>query len=147
MVIVCRPMSASVQSACVAGMFYPADPAVLAAGVDKSIASAPAPRLEAKAVIAPHAGHVYSGDIAGAAYQLLAQRKGEIKRVILLGPNHRMPVRGIALSPADAWDTPLGPLPVDRASRDALARQAGVAVTPLPFVNEHSLEVHLPFIH
>lgn len=140
-------MSASVQSAGVAGMFYPADPAVLAAGVDKSIASAPAPWLEAKAVIAPHAGHVYSGDIAGAAYRLLSRRKGEIKRIVLLGPNHRMPVRGMALSPAAAWDTPFGQLAVDRPARDLLARAPGVAVAPEPFTGEHSLEVHLPFIH
>src|SRR5215467_5069577 len=147
MVIVCRPMSASVQSACVAGMFYPADPAVLAAGVDKSIASAPAPRLEAKAVIAPHAGHVYSGDIAGAAYRLLARRKGEIKRVVLLGPNHRVPLSGIAVSPADSWATPFGPLPVNREGRDLFAREPGVTVAAQPFALEHSVEVHLPFIH
>ncbi|MGY9105007.1 MAG: AmmeMemoRadiSam system protein B, partial [Alphaproteobacteria bacterium] len=100
-----------------------------------------------KAVIAPHAGHVYSGDVAGTAYNLLARRKGEIKRVVLLGPNHRMPVRGIALSPADSWQTPLGPLRVDKVARDLVARQPDVAVTPDPFVGEHSLEVHLPFIH
>src|SRR5215471_5882194 len=140
-------MNTSVQAASVAGLFYPGDPAQLAAGVDASLAKATLPRLSPKAVIAPHAGHVYSGDIASAAYRLLGQRKGEIKRVILLGPNHRMPMRGIALSPADAWDTPLGPLPVDRTARDMLARQPGVSVTPLPFANEHSLEVHLPFIH
>ena len=140
-------MSASPQAAGVAGMFYPANPAELAAGVDSSLAKAAPPALSPKAVIAPHAGHIYSGDIAGAAYHLLARRKNEIKRVILLGPNHRMPVRGMALSPADSWNTPFGPLPVDRAARDALARRQGVAVTPAPFLGEHSLEVHLPFIH
>jgi AmmeMemoRadiSam system protein B/AmmeMemoRadiSam system protein A len=140
-------MSASVQPAGVAGMFYPADAATLAAGVDASLVSAQPPPLIPKAVIAPHAGHVYSGDIAGTAYKLLSRRKGEVKRVILLGPNHRVPVRGMALSPATAWDTPLGPLPVDRASRDLLARTPDIAVTAEPFAGEHSLEVHLPFIH
>ncbi len=140
-------MTTTVQPAHVAGMFYSADPGALAAGVDASLAKAAPPALAPKAVIAPHAGHIYSGDIAGAAYALLARRKGEIKRVVLLGPNHRMPVQGIALSPADAWATPLGPIAVDTASRDALARQPGVTVTQAPFVNEHSLEVHLPFIH
>jgi AmmeMemoRadiSam system protein B/AmmeMemoRadiSam system protein A len=140
-------MSQSVQPASVAGAFYPADPAELAAGVDASLKRAVPPPLAPKAVIAPHAGHVYSGDIAASAYHLLAKRKGEIKRVILLGPNHRQPVRGMALSPADAWATPFGPLPVDRTARDLLARQPGVAVDAAPFVNEHSLEVHLPFIH
>ena len=139
-------MSASVQTAGVAGLFYPADPDELAQGVDASLAKAAAPEMAPKAVIAPHAGHVYSGDIAGAAYRLLSRRKGEIKRVVLLGPTHRMPVRGMALSPADAWGTPFGPVAVDRTARDALARQPGVTVAPEPFVGEHGLEVHLPFI-
>ena len=140
-------MSLSIQPADVAGKFYPADPAELAAGVDASLLKAAPPPLKPKAVIAPHAGHIYSGDIAASAYRLLATRKGEIKRVILLGPNHRVAVRGLALSPADAWATPFGPLAVDRTARDTLARQPGVTVSSAPFVNEHSLEVHLPFIH
>jgi AmmeMemoRadiSam system protein B/AmmeMemoRadiSam system protein A len=139
-------MNAFVQPAAVAGLFYPAEPHTLAAGVDASLSQAQTPALEPKAVIAPHAGHVYSGDIAGAAYKLLSRRKGEIKRVVLLGPNHRVPLRGMALSPADAWDTPLGFLGVDRTSRDSLARTPGVAVAREPFAGEHSLEVHLPFI-
>jgi len=139
-------MSANVQPPGVAGFFYPGNPDELAAGVDGSLARAAPPRLQPKAVIAPHAGHIYSGDIAGAAYRLLAQRKGEIKRVILLGPNHRRPVRGVALSPADVWATPLGHLPVAQNARDWLARQPGVAVDAVPFINEHSLEVHLPFV-
>jgi AmmeMemoRadiSam system protein B/AmmeMemoRadiSam system protein A len=140
-------MTTSLQPASVAGTFYPADPAELAAGVDGSLSRAAPPLLSPKAVIAPHAGHIYSGDIAASAYRLLAQRKGEIKRVILLGPNHRKPLRGMALSPAEAWATPFGPLPVAPIARDILARQPGVTVDPTPFVNEHSLEVHLPFIH
>jgi AmmeMemoRadiSam system protein B/AmmeMemoRadiSam system protein A len=139
-------VTAAVQPAGVAGLFYPADPAALAAGVDASLAKATDGGFEAKAVIAPHAGHVYSGDIAGAAYRLLAARKGQIKRVVLLGPTHRMPVRGLALSPADAWATPLGPAAVDIAVRDELARLPGVSVAAEPFAGEHSLEVQLPFV-
>ncbi len=139
-------MPATTQAAGVAGMFYPADPQVLAAGVDASLAKAAPPDLNPKAVIAPHAGHIYSGDIAGAAYSLLGRRKGAVKKVVLLGPTHRMAVNGVALSPADAWETPLGAVAVDRQARDALARQPGVAVAPEPFLGEHGLEVHLPFI-
>lgn len=139
-------MRIAVQAAGVAGQFYPADPAQLAANVDASLAKAVPSSAVPKAVIAPHAGHIYSGDVAGTAYSLLAKRKGEIKRVVLLGPNHRMPVRGIALSPADAWETPLGALRVDAAARDALAKREGAAIAPEPFAGEHSLEVHLPFI-
>lgn len=139
------PMTTT-QPAGVAGHFYPADPDVLAAGVDASLARAVTPDLEPKAVIAPHAGHVYSGDIAGAAYGLLAKRRGQIKRVMLLGPNHRMAFHGVALSPADAWETPLGPVAVDRAARDMVAALPGVTVMAEPFAGEHSLEVQLPFI-
>ncbi|HEX4098458.1 MAG TPA: AmmeMemoRadiSam system protein B [Caulobacteraceae bacterium] len=139
-------MSTAVQTAGVAGLFYPADPEALAAGVDASLARAGSPEIAPKAVMAPHAGHIYSGDIAGSAYRLLARRKGDLKRVVLLGPTHRMPVRGMALPPADALETPFGNLAVDQAGRDALARQPGVTVAPEPFVGEHSLEVHLPFI-
>ena len=139
-------MSTPVQTAGVAGLFYPSDPGELASGVDASLARAAAAEMAPKAVIAPHAGHVYSGDIAGAAYRLLSKRKGEIRRVVLLGPTHRMPVRGMALSPADAWRTPFGDVAVDRTARDALARQPGVTVAPEPFEGEHGLEVHLPFI-
>jgi len=136
----------TLQRAGVAGQFYPADPAVLAAGVDASLARAAPPALSPKAVIAPHAGHIYSGDIAGAAYRLLAERKGQIRRVLLLGPTHRMPVRGIAVSPADAWETPLGVLPVNAQARDGVGAMAGATVAAEPFEGEHSLEVQLPFI-
>ena len=139
-------MTTATLSPGVAGMFYPAEPEPLAAGVDARLARAAPSELSPKAVIAPHAGYVYSGDIAGSAYSLLARRRDEIKRVILLGPTHRMPVRGVALHPADAWETPLGAVRVDTPGRDAIARTANAAVAPEPFVGEHSLEVHLPFI-
>jgi AmmeMemoRadiSam system protein B/AmmeMemoRadiSam system protein A len=135
-----------VQPAGVAGLFYPAEADALAAEVDASLARAAPPDIFAKAVIAPHAGHIYSGDIAGAAYSLLARRRDEIKRVILLGPAHRMGFRGMALSPARAWATPLGDVAVDQSSFDVVAGLPGVSVAPEPFAGEHSLEVHLPFI-
>jgi AmmeMemoRadiSam system protein B/AmmeMemoRadiSam system protein A len=138
--------TANVQKAGVAGHFYPADPGVLTAGVDAALAAANPPRLEAKAVIAPHAGHVFSGHIAAQAYKLLERRRDEIKRVILLGPTHRMGIRGMALSPADAWQTPLGEVAVDKAAYDTAAACEGVSVMDQPFEGEHSLEVHLPFL-
>jgi AmmeMemoRadiSam system protein A len=64
-----------------------------------------------------------------------------------MGPNHRKSLRGMALSPADIWETPFGPLRVDTAARDRIARQSDVSVDAAPFSDEHSLEVHLPFIH
>ncbi len=139
-------MTQSIQAAGVAGMFYPAEADALAAGVDASLAKATPPALEPKAVIAPHAGHIYSGDVAGPAYALLARRRGQIRRVVILGPTHRMAIRGVAVAPADAWETPLGTLKVDTAARDALARQPHVSVSAEPFEGEHCIEVHLPFI-
>ena len=139
-------LTATVQPAGVAGLFYPADAGQLIAEVDTCLAKASPPDLTPKAVIAPHAGHIYSGDIAGAAYKLLSRRRGEIKRAIVLGPTHRMPVRGLALSAADAWETPLGRIAVDAEARYDLARQPGVTVAAEPFEGEHSLEVQLPFI-
>ena len=130
----------------VAGHFYPADADALVAGVDASLARANPPELAAKAVIAPHAGHVFSGDVAAQAYNLLARRKGEIKRIILLGPTHRMGIRGMALAPTEAWQTPLGKVAVDKAAFDTVAALPGVTVMAEPFVGEHSLEVHLPFL-
>ena len=136
----------TLQPAGVAGMFYPDDAGALAAEVDASLARATPPDLHPKAVIAPHAGHVYSGDVAASAYALLARRRGEIKRVIMTGPTHRMGIRGIAVSPADAWATPLGNVRVATEARDLLARRSDVSVTAAPFEGEHGLEVHLPFI-
>jgi hypothetical protein len=130
----------------VAGHFYPADPAALAAEVDACLASAHPPAIPAKAVIAPHAGHVFSGRVAASAYNLLARRKDQIRRIILLGPTHRMGIQGMALAPADAWETPLGAVPVDKAAYETAAACAGVTVMAQPFVGEHSLEVHLPFL-
>ncbi|HEX3920454.1 MAG TPA: AmmeMemoRadiSam system protein B [Caulobacteraceae bacterium] len=139
-------LTSNIQPAGVAGLFYPAEPEALAAEVDASLARANPPELAAKAVVAPHAGHIYSGDIAGAAYKLLARRRGQIKRAILLGPTHRMPVRGMAVTAADAWATPLGAVRVAGEARDALAQRPDVTVAAEPFEGEHSLEVHLPFI-
>lgn len=133
----------------VAGAFYPESPAELRAAVEGFVAGArpadpasPAP----KAIIAPHAGYVYSGAIAGSAYARLAPGRATIHRVVIAGPSHRVPLRGIAIPSVDAFATPLGNVPLDR---EALAR-----VAALPFVHvmdeahamEHSLEVHLPFL-
>jgi len=139
-----------VRPAAVAGMFYPAAPAALAADVRAHLAGAAARPAETaatpKALIAPHAGYVYSGRIAAAAYAQLEAARGTIRRVVLFGPAHRVPVRGLALPTARAFATPLGTVTVDR--------QAAIAVLALPQVcendaahaSEHSLEVQLPFL-
>src|SRR5829696_6963552 len=100
----------SVRPAAVAGMFYPADPRTLAAEVDDLLGGVeqPAPRLAyPKALIVPHAGYVYSGGVAAHAYEELAAARGSVRRVVLLGPTHRVAVRGLAVPSEPAHRDPV----------------------------------------
>lgn len=141
--------SISVRPAAVAGMFYPADPRVLAREVDLLVGQAPRPALDPlriKAVAVPHAGYVYSGETAGCAYALIAQRRGAIRRVVLLGPTHRVAVAGLALPDAGSFDSPLGPIPLDGELVAAALALPQVVVSKAAHAAEHSLEVQLPFL-
>lgn len=138
----------AIRPAAVAGMFYPADPAELNGLLQDLLAAVPtsADAVPPKAIIAPHAGYVYSGAVAARVYARLKPLAGKVTRVVLLGPAHRYPVEGLAATAAEAWHTPLGDVPVDQ---DALARIAdlpGVHTFDRAFDGEHSLEVHLPFL-
>jgi AmmeMemoRadiSam system protein B len=133
----------------VAGRFYPAEPDQLEAALDAAFAAAVPPEPGApvpKALVAPHAGYVYSGPIAASAYLRVAPARATIRRVVLLGPSHRVPFRGVALSSADAWASPLGPVPIDQEAAAALRGVPWVQVDDRPHGPEHSLEVHVPFI-
>lgn len=130
----------------VAGSFYPADPVTLSQMTDGFLQQAETGTVCPKAIIAPHAGYIYSGPIAASVYARLIPFSDSIKRVVLLGPSHRVYFQGLAISEADTFGTPLGKIEVDKP---ALA-----LLSPLPFVGyltqahsqEHSLEVHLPFL-
>jgi len=135
-----------VREAAVAGYFYPGEPDALGTAVDGYLAGARAKHRAPKALIAPHAGYVYSGPIAGTAYATLAGARGTIERVVLLGPAHRVHVRGLALSSAEAFATPLGLVPVDRESVERVRGLQGVQVLDRAHEGEHSLEVQLPFL-
>jgi len=140
----------TVRAAAVSGSFYPADREDLRAEVRSRLASASA-KLQAdapapKALIVPHAGYVYSGDVAASAYARLAPVKDRIRRVVLLGPCHRVAVRGLALPDADCFETPLGSIPVDAAAVAALRELPQITASPQAHALEHSLEVHLPFL-
>jgi AmmeMemoRadiSam system protein B len=132
----------------VAGSFYPDDPAVLRAVVKDFLAEAPeTPENEAvKAIIAPHAGYIYSGEIAARAYAAVAARAQRIGRVVLLGPAHYVAFAGIAAPTATAFETPLGLLPVDRQALYAVADLPQFVLADEPHRPEHSLEVQLPFL-
>ncbi len=127
-------------------MFYPAEAATLESAVTELLAAAPDGDDDAKAIIAPHAGYVYSGPTAAHAYRLLERRRERIRRVVLLGPAHRVYLQGMAVPSVDAFTTPLGDVAIDTdAVRQAL-ELPGVQVSDEAHAAEHSLEVHLPFL-
>jgi len=127
-------------------MFYPADPRQLKHDVQEYLASAQPQAFQPKALIAPHAGYIYSGAIAANAYATLKDIATRIRRVILLGPTHRVAVRGLALPDTDVFDTPLGHIPLDTDAMRAIARLPQVIVSGEAHEEEHSLEVQLPFL-
>jgi MEMO1 family protein len=137
------------RAAAVAGMFYPAAPRELAWEVDSmlghSTGAGPVPGFP-KALIVPHAGYVYSGGVAAEAYDRLRPARGIVRCVVLLGPCHRVPVRGLALPDAAAFDTPLGSVPIDRGAVESLAELPQVVVSSAVHAEEHALEVQLPFL-
>ena len=143
----------------VAGMFYPDDGEALRREVDACLEKARicleqdrargavTKALSApKALIAPHAGYRYSGSVAASAYARLKPRAHEIRRVVLLGPTHYHPIRGVAVSGAESFETPLGAVAVDMASVDRILEFAFAKRLDPAFEREHSLEVHLPFL-
>jgi predicted class III extradiol MEMO1 family dioxygenase len=127
-------------------MFYPSDPAELRAQVRGFLDAAAGDGPRPLALIAPHAGYVYSGRVAGSAYARLTPVAHEIERVVLLGPCHRVPVQGLAASSAGAFSTPLGDVPVDRGGVESILDLPQVAIFDETHDQEHSLEVHLPFL-
>lgn len=134
----------------VAGTFYPAQADELRAAVRQYMAAAAAAQAGStpvpKAIIAPHAGYVYSGAIAATAYACLLPAADRIRRVVLLGPSHRVGFRGIAVTTATAYETPLGHVPLDRDAALRLKSLQAVVEHDTAHVPEHSLEVHLPFL-
>ncbi len=130
----------------VAGLFYPDEPYELRVVVQRYLDAAPQGDERPKALIVPHAGYSYSGPIAAAAYRRLVGLVPAVRRVVLAGPSHRAPLRGIALPDVTAFETPLGMVPIDAPCAAALRAMPGVSVGNLPHRTEHSLEVQLPFL-
>ena len=138
----------AIRPAAVAGTFYPGEAASLAQQVS-SYLSAVAPARDSrppKAIIAPHAGYMYSGPIAASIYARLAPLRGQVRRVVLAGPAHRVYVRGAAVPAARAFGTPLGTVEVDAEAIAALLALPFVEESDRAHALEHSLEVHLPFL-
>jgi AmmeMemoRadiSam system protein B len=135
-----------IRPAAVAGSFYPEERVYLAEEVDRLLAEAPEGGALPAALIVPHAGYRYSGPIAASAYAQLREARPHVKRVVLLGPSHHVPFRGLALPGAAGLETPLGTVPVDTAGAEVAAQFPQVASSPLAHAREHSLEVQLPFL-
>ncbi|MDH5285553.1 MAG: AmmeMemoRadiSam system protein B [Betaproteobacteria bacterium] len=142
------PALTSIRPPAVAGLFYAGTPRALRRELDDALAQARPASLPAppKALIVPHAGYVYSGPIAATAYACLDAVRGHVRRVVLLGPCHRVAVRGLALPRAEAFETPLGTVPLDQGAMRALAGLPQVVLSDAAHAHEHSLEVQLPFL-
>ena len=141
-----RSMLQDVRRPAVAGMFYPSDPDELREMVGTFIGNAEQTGPPPKALIAPHAGFVYSGPIAGTAFRQLAPLRGKITRVVMVGPTHHIPFRGIAVCSSKYFSTPLGNVPVDEDATVQISMLPGVVPFDLAHEKEHSLETHLPFL-
>lgn len=136
----------SIHSAQVAGLFYPADPDELRGMIEKFFKQCVCQEKIPKAIIVPHAGYIYSGMIAASAYCTFKKVSHSIKRVILFGPSHRVPFRGVAVSAADVFETPLGQVSIDKESVKQALTLSSVQINNNAFYGEHCLEVQLPFL-
>lgn len=138
----------AIRPAAVAGFFYPGKADELKNTLARMLAAADVPpdAPAPKALIVPHAGYIYSGACAAQAYARLTPMAGRITRVVLLGPCHRVAVRGLATTSASQWQSPLGPVEIDRAALDQLSHLPHVGESDAAHAQEHSLEVHLPFL-
>lgn len=138
----------SARPPAVAGLFYPGSAAELRDVVTRYLDAASVIDLPAspKALIVPHAGYIYSGSVAAAAYASVKPLRGKIRRIVLLGPSHRVYLQGIAVPQWREFVTPLGSVRVDDESKALLLEQAKVIVSDAPHAMEHSLEVQLPFL-
>lgn len=136
----------AVREPAVAGLFYPGEREKLLQNVDQLMAEKVSGSEAPKALIVPHAGFPYSGGVAAAAYAQLGACRERISRVVLLGPSHRVPFRGIAAPSVEWFVTPLGEVALDRMAIDDLLALPQVIEMDAPHADEHSLEVQLPFL-
>jgi AmmeMemoRadiSam system protein B len=140
-------MNISLRPPVVAGLFYPGSAAELARAVEQMLNSAPQQAaLSVKAVIVPHAGYIYSGPVAANLYASLASQRDSVRRIVLLGPSHRVALAGLALPSCQAFSTPLGTVPLDQEAMTRLKTLPHVVVNDAAHAQEHALEVQLPFL-
>jgi MEMO1 family protein len=138
----------AIRRAAVAGLFYPADPVELKSDVEELLANSKIKHRPGRirALIVPHAGYVYSGPVAAKAFALLRAANYYAGRVAIIGPAHKIWIRGIAVPSVRAFATPLGKIPLDTAVIEEIAALPSAAIDDKPHANEHALEVELPFL-
>jgi AmmeMemoRadiSam system protein B len=136
----------TIQPPSVAGLFYSADREELRADVAALLGAESAHGRAPKALIAPHAGYVYSGPVAASAYAQLEPVAARIRRVVLLAPAHRLPFHGVATSSSSSFRTPLGDIKVDEPARALALTLPQVSAIDQAFSGEHAVEVQLPFL-
>ena len=142
-----RNAMSAIRQPAVAGLFYPEKPAELQQVIKRLLEHAhPTVATPPKALIVPHAGYIYSGSTAAEAFATLRQRADKIRRVVLLGPSHRVGFGGIAFCSADFYRTPLGDIPVDQSAFVAISNLPNVGMLDRAHSQEHCLEVQLPFL-
>jgi len=142
-----NPSTFGVRPPAVAGAFYPDAPSTLRRQLSELLDQADASKDPApKAIVVPHAGYIYSGPIAATAFKSVAPARDRIRRVVLLGPSHRVAFRGIASTRSSAYETPLGRVPLDHDGVAELVRSGKVKVLDEAHAAEHSLEVNVPFL-
>jgi AmmeMemoRadiSam system protein B len=135
-----------IRQPAVAGTFYPANPEVLQQLINTYLNAVQSTTKVPKAIIVPHAGYVYSGEIAASAYARLKAGADKIKRVVIVAPSHRVAFEGLAVSHADFFNTPLGNIPLDMQAIQTLLTLPFVGYSDEAHEFEHSLEVQLPFL-
>src|SRR5262245_17786022 len=142
------PGNARIRPPAVAGLFYPRDAAELRATVDHYLGATPASDLPAtsKAWIVPHAGYVYSGPVAAVVYRRVQAKRRNVRRVVVIGPSHQVPLDGIAVPESGRFATPLGTVTIDPELREAALRCSDTVAADRPHAQEHSIEVQLPFL-
>lgn len=143
----------AVRPAVVSGLFYPAEPAMLREEIADDLAEAGEAvagfgevAQPPKLLIVPHAGYPYCGPVAAQAYARLERWRRRFKRVVLLGPTHRVAMRGLAAPGVDAFETPLGIVTVDQPALESLDDLPQFVRDDRPHAREHSIEVQLPFL-
>ena len=136
----------SIRPTAVAGSFYPKQASELNTLLDKYLSLETVKIASPKAIIAPHAGYIYSGETAASIYSNIEQIKDKVRRVVLLGPTHRVYVKGIALPSNTHFASPLGNVSIDTQSLNKISKHSFVDYIDEAHAQEHSLEVHIPFL-